>query len=137
MDGLLRPAGWTRLPAVRQVTDLLTGSSQIDSIEFEPVYFIHPLAANPGNDPTITDAINDTVNNESKPAVAVINRCHAVTLIRDGVQSSMHMLQNLSLQRGKNYVFKNSYGTNDRHNPAYIRIPTNQPPGLTRNGFRF
>mgnify|MGYP006945002971 CR=1 FL=1 len=119
-DGFLRPAGWTRLPTVRIITDLLNTSSSISKIEFKPNYYSHPLSNL--KFPKITTAIQDTVSSEGKPAVACINRFHAVTLTKE---------------ENGNYIFKNSYGTNNQSNPPWIRIPTFRQPGVTRNDFIF
>ena len=118
-DGFLRPAGWTRLPTVRIITDLLTNSSLISEIQFEPVYYAHPLSNI--NIPKITDAVQDFVNTEGKPAIAFINGCHAVTLTKE--------------ENGF-YVFKNSYGASDPDKPSLINIPTSLQPGVNRNDFK-
>ena len=117
-DGFLRPAGWTRLPTVRRITDLLKSSSRISKIQFEPIYYAHPQRNI--NIPKITNAIQDIVNGEGKPAIAFINGCHAVTLTKE--------------ENGF-YVFKNSYGTKNPNNPPWIRIPTALQPG-TRNDLK-
>jgi len=118
-DGFLRPAGWTRLPTVRRITDLLTKSSRVSKIEFEPISYYHPQKNL--NIPKITAAIQDMVNGEGKPTVACINGRHAVTLTKE---------------ENRYYVLKNSYGTNNLNNPPWIRIPTSLQPG-TRNDFKF
>ena len=121
-DGFLRPAGWTRLPTVRRITDLLNTSSFISKIEFKPKDYAHPLSNL--NFPKITTAIQDTVSSEGKPAVAIINGCHAVTLTKE---------------ENGNYIFKNSYGANNARNPGrdpWIQIPTSRQPGSTRNDFK-
>jgi len=117
-DGFLRPAGWTRLPTIRRIIDLLTNSSLISEIEFEPIIYAHPQKNI--NIPKITNAIQDLVNNEGKPAIAFINGRHAVTLTKE--------------ENGF-FVFKNSYGTNNPNNPPWIRIPTSLQPG-TRNDLK-
>ena len=119
-DGFLRPAGWTRLPTVRRITDLLNTSLLISKIEFQPNYYSHPLSNL--DFPKITTAIQDIVSTEGKPAVACINGCHAVTLTKE---------------ENGNYVFKNSYGTHDPNKPAWVRIPTSRQPGKLRNDFKF
>jgi len=83
--GLLRPAGWKRLPSVRRVTDKLTSIK----IKFKPKYYLHPMSNKTGHEP-VTVALTD-----GKPTVAGINGCHAVTLVKEC---------------GEDYVFKNSYG---------------------------
>jgi len=118
-DGFLRPAGWTRLPTIRRITDLLKSSSRISEIEFAPIYYAHPFSNI--SIPKITEAIDDIVDREGKPTVACINGCQAVTLTKE--------------ENGF-YVFKNSYGTNNRNNPPWINIPTSLQPGLTRNDFK-
>ena len=59
------------------------------------------------------DAINDTVDNQAKPLVGVVNGVHAVTFTGD---------------EGNNYIFKNSYGENNTRNPAWIKVPKNRMP---------
>jgi len=98
-NGLLRPAGWKRLPSVRRVTDTLTGIE----IELKPKYYLHPMSNKTGHEP-VTAALT-----KGKPTVAGINGCHAVTLVEED---------------GANYVFKNSYGAN---NPR-ITIPKQNAP---------
>ena len=80
--GLLRPAGWKRLPSVRRVTDTLTGIE----IEFKPKYYLHPMSNKTGHE-LVTAALAD-----GKPTIAGINGCHAVTLIKEN---------------GADFVFKN------------------------------
>jgi len=98
-NGLLRPAGWKRLPSVRRVTDTLTGIE----IEFKPKYYIHPMSDKSGHKP-VSAALT-----KGKPTVAGINGCHAVTLVKED---------------GDEYVFKNSYGAK---NP-WIKIPKQNAP---------
>ena len=98
-SGLLRPAGWKRLPSVRRVTDTLAGIE----IQFKPKYYTHPMSNKTGHEP-VTAALS-----EGKPTVAGINGCHAVTLVKEN---------------GADYVFKNSYGAK---NP-WIKIPKQNAP---------
>jgi len=98
-SGLLRPAGWKRLPSVRRVTDTLTDIE----IEFKPKYYVHPMSTKTRHEP-VTAALT-----EGKPTVAGINGCHAVTLVKEN---------------GSDYVFKNSYGAK---NP-WIQIPKENAP---------
>ena len=49
-DGILRPAGWTRLPSIRRVTDILTehkdsNQSMVTSIKFQPAFYNHPKSS--------------------------------------------------------------------------------------------
>ena len=115
LDGIIRPAGWKMLPSVRKVTDILTDqSTSVDSIEFIMVYFIHPLSTYlTGATPTFSIALQNKVNGESKPSIAVINGCHAVTFFKE---------------ESNQYVFKNSYGKNDPQNPEEIKIPVSNTP---------
>ena len=69
----------------------------------------------------VSDALTDTVDEQSKPLVAVLNGCHAVTFIGE---------------EGDDYVFKNSYGKNDAKNPAWIKIPKRRTP-FNRTGLNF
>ena len=59
------------------------------------------------------NALEDKVNGQAKPLVAVINGCHAVTFIGED---------------GDDYIFKNSYGDNNPKNPARINIPKRRAP---------
>jgi len=92
----------------------------VDSIEFEPVYFAHPKSTHASSKPIITDCLQNTVAQEGKPAVAIVNGNHAVTLVREEKQD---------------YVFKNSYGTNNPNNPPWIKIPKLRSPA--RHDFKF
>ena len=67
-EGFLRPAGWTRLPSVRRITDLLISGQKIESIKFEPFYFLHPLSvlASENESNIVTNALEDIVGNESR-----------------------------------------------------------------------
>ena len=117
-DGLIRPPGWTRLPSIRRITDLL--ALTVKSVIFEPLYYVHPMSTNQ-SDPPVTVALDNRVNGEGKPIVALVNGAHAVTLVK---------------VENQQYVLKNSYGTNDSNNPAWIMVPTSRPPGTSRNGFK-
>jgi len=121
-DGLLRPAGWTRLPSVRRITDLLDSNQNINFIYFEPVYYAHPMSGYVANYPSISFSYDphETINGEGKPTVGIINGGHAVTLVKE---------------ENSEFVFKNSYGPNHPVHPAEIRIPTCVPPG-TRTDFK-
>ena len=61
----------------------------------------------------MTAALNNKVDDESKPTVAIINGCHAVTLTE---------------ANGIDYIFKNSYGKHSTENPAWIKIPKHDRP---------
>ena len=61
----------------------------------------------------IANALEDKVDGQAKPLVAVVNGCHAVTFVGED---------------GENYVFKNSYGNNDLKNPARINVPKRRAP---------
>ena len=114
-DGLLRPAGWTRLPSVRRVTDVFTKwNYTINSFYFKPIYFGHPLSGLAAHLPDISYGLNDIVSGEGKPAVGIVNGGHAVVLVKE---------------ENNEFVFKNSYGPNNPNHPELIRIPTNIPPG--------
>jgi len=111
--GILRPPGWHRLPSVRRVIDIIYDENMIDAFTFEHIYYMHPSCQRSKKYDYINRAFCNTVNNEEKPTVALINGCHAVTLVRE--------------EDGE-YVFKNSYGSNNNENPAWIRIPVDRPP---------
>lgn len=61
----------------------------------------------------IGDALADKIDEQSKPLVAVLNGGHAVTFT--GEEDDI-------------FVFKNSYGENDKKNPAWIKIPKRRAP---------
>ena len=61
----------------------------------------------------IADALTDKVDLQAKPLVAVLNGCHAVTFTGE---------------EDDHFVFKNSYGENDKKNPAWIKIPKRRAP---------
>ena len=64
----------------------------------------------------MADAVQDEVDGQAKPLVAVVHygrQGHAVTFIG---------------QDGSNFVFKNSYGSNNSKNPAMIKIPESRHP---------
>jgi len=115
-DGLLRPAGWTRLPSVRRITDLLHSNQNINSLNFEPVYYAHPISGYLANYPNILSSYSpqQIINGEGKPTVGIVNGEHAVTLVKT---------------ENNEFVFKNSYGPNHPVLPPWIKIPTNIPPG--------
>ena len=126
-EGVIRPAGWKRLPSIRRITDTLSKCG-IFSFKFEPIQFIHPKSVYASlNVKLFSDAFGDLVNNEGKASVALVFGhppaqlqptqpptqpqplpCHAVTLKKE---------------ENQNYVLKNSY----LHTP-WINIPTNLPP---------
>ena len=123
-EGVIRPAGWKRLPSIRRITDTLSKCG-IFSFDFEPIRFIHPKSAcASSNVKLFSAAFGDLVNNEGKASVAMVfghpppsqlqptqpqqHPCHAVTLKKE---------------ENQNYVLKNSY----LHTP-WINIPTNLPP---------
>ena len=118
--GILRPPGWHRLPSVRRVMDIFNEESMIEAFGFQPIYYMHPLCQRSKKYHYIKRAFCDTVNNEEKPTVAIINGRHAVTLVRE---------------ENDEYIFKNSYGSNNSKNPAWIRIPVDRPPCMQGEDF--
>ena len=61
----------------------------------------------------IANALEDKVDGQAKPLVAVVNGCHAVTFVGED---------------GDDYILKNSYGDNNPKNPARINIPKRRAP---------
>ena len=62
------------------------------------------------------DAVEDEIDGQAKPLVGVVHQGrqgHAVTFIG---------------KDGSDYVFKNSYGSNNPKNPALIKIPDSRLP---------
>jgi len=74
-DGLLRPAGWKRLPSIRRVTDLLATMAEL---EFKPLYFIHPRSRR-----------HTRKQNKSpmKPVTVALNDKARVIFLRSGAPS--------------------------------------------------
>jgi len=129
-DGIIRPPGWTRIPSIRRITNLLLNNQMIDEIEFEPAFFKHPMSGFSGPCQNIDNALRNFVDQEGKPTIGIIfggqpipnqtSAGHAVTLVEE---------------QNNNYIFKNSYGTNNPNNPEYIQIPTYRMPKDQRNDF--
>ena len=114
--GMLRPAGWKRLPSIRRITDKLALQFEVNTVEFEfkHVRYFHPLSPHIENgDLLVTDALTDVVNEEPKPLVALLNGEHNVTLVgHDGVD----------------FIFKNSYGNHDTDNPPFVHVRSSSAP---------
>jgi len=126
----IRPPGWTRLPSIRRITDILQRNQIIDEIEFESVFYKHPNYNVRANYPNIDSALNDFIGQESKPTISVIFSGQAV-----GRQIPVGHAVTLIKEENNEFVFKNSYGQNNPNNPEYIRIPKSRPPGVSRNDF--